>query len=277
MIVTKFEDSDEFSKRFSPAWLDREAECGVIYRIAKANIPGMHYYAVTSENEASALTACLQPADQIVITGTEPVAAEFFASYLVDEKLEVPGIFAPKGIANAFAKSYAEKTGEDFKLVKSLGHYGLTELGFTPVPLGHVRLATLEESQLLIQYRTDSQSEGNTQRPVDPTATIEGEIAARALYVLELQPGKIVSTGAIHWDRSPNSAYVDHIYTPPDHRGNGYATQLVYALSEIILAENLVARLSVDLENLPAIAVYEKLGYKMECQMNNLRKVANQE
>lgn len=272
MRVIKFEHADEFCQRFSPLWLENEVASGVIYRVSKADKPGMHYYAVFDENGEMTLTACLNPSDQILLSGADPSATETLAAYLVDHGLDVPGIFAPKPLSLAFADSYEAMTGKAFKVVKALGHYGLSELKFTPHQADDVRLATLNEKQLLIEYRTASQMEGNTQRPVDPTETIVQEIEAQRLYILEWPDGQIVSTGSIQWDYLPESAYVDHIFTPVKHRGKGYATCLTFALSQSILSKNLIARLSVDLDNTPAIAVYEKLGYRRECEMNNLRQ-----
>lgn len=235
----------------------------------------MHYYAVFDENGETALTACLSPSDQILLSGAEPSATETLATYLADHGLNIPGIFAPKHLGLTFADNYASKTGKSFKVVKKLGHYGLSELKFIPPQAGDVRLATLNEKQRLIDYRTASQMEGNTQRPVDPTETITQDIEAQRLYILALPDGQIVSTGSIQWDYLPESAYVDHIYTPIEHRGKGHATCLTFALSKLVLAKSLVARLSVDLENTPAIAVYEKLGYRRECEMNNLRQASS--
>jgi len=274
MIISRFESANEFFDKFSPIWLENEATSGVLYRIAKSDKPGMHYFAGLDGSGRTTLTACLHPSDQIVFSSSDVESTETLASFLVEQDLTVPGIFAPDPFSLAFAEHYTTKTGKHFEVVKQLGHYALKELEWRPLQTDLVRQATWADKSSLIEFRAASQSEGNTQRPIDPEKTVVQEIEAQTLYLLEVPDGEVVCTGSLQWDRSPRSGYVDNVYTATEHRQKGHATCLVHALSSLILKKNLVARLSVDLENLPAIAVYEKLGFNKDCQMDNLRQVS---
>lgn len=55
---------------------------------------------------------------------------------------------------------------------------------------------------------------------------------------------------------------VSAVVTHPDHLGNGYAKQLVKHTTDMIFEEGCIPYLHVAETNLPAIALYEKLGFK---------------
>jgi len=56
-------------------------------------------------------------------------------------------------------------------------------------------------------------------------------------------------------------AYVGNVYTAPAHRRHGYAANLVYRVTRILLRQGKRPALYVNAENAPAAACYEKLGY----------------
>jgi predicted GNAT family acetyltransferase len=61
----------------------------------------------------------------------------------------------------------------------------------------------------------------------------------------------------------PHGACIGPVYTPPEHRGRGYATALVAGLSQAILDEGKTyACLFTDLANPTSNAIYPKVGYR---------------
>jgi uncharacterized protein len=76
------------------------------------------------------------------------------------------------------------------------------------------------------------------------------------------------------WDRSgpvsmasatgatPNGIRVSAVYTPPEHRGRGYATSCVAALSARLLAEGRgFCFLYTDAANPTSNVIYQRIGY----------------
>ena len=51
------------------------------------------------------------------------------------------------------------------------------------------------------------------------------------------------------------------VYTPPEHRGKGYAEALTYVVSQDLLARNLRVVLHTDQANPTSNALYQRLGY----------------
>ena len=66
---------------------------------------------------------------------------------------------------------------------------------------------------------------------------------------------------------TPHGIRVGPVYTPPEHRGRGYATALVAALSAARLAEGRrFCFLHTDLANPTSNAIYERIGYERVCE-----------
>ena len=62
--------------------------------------------------------------------------------------------------------------------------------------------------------------------------------------------------------RMPGFTEISAVCTHPDHRGHGYATELVLAMVTTIQQRCDVPFLHVAAENAPAIKIYEKLGFR---------------
>ncbi|WBW94995.1 GNAT family N-acetyltransferase [Oceanirhabdus sp. W0125-5] len=90
----------------------------------------------------------------------------------------------------------------------------------------------------------------------------ESLIKSGNLYVLKVN-GSIVSMAYIA-HRAPRHARINYVYTPPKHRKNGYASELVAYLSKVILDEGLTPNLYTDLSNSTSNKVYKSVGY-IEC------------
>jgi len=65
--------------------------------------------------------------------------------------------------------------------------------------------------------------------------------------------------------RLPGYTEVSAVCTHPEHRGLGYATSLVSTLIRKIIERNEIPFLHVAADNIAAISVYEKLGFKTRC------------
>ena len=56
------------------------------------------------------------------------------------------------------------------------------------------------------------------------------------------------------------------VYTPPEHRGRGYASNLVSVITEWILKDGAPrAFIYTDLKNQTSNSIYQKLGYRHVC------------
>jgi ribosomal protein S18 acetylase RimI-like enzyme len=78
--------------------------------------------------------------------------------------------------------------------------------------------------------------------------------------------GQLVSAAGTHLV-SPTFgvAAVGNIFTHPDHRCRGYATACTSYVVEELLTQGLDVVLNVNRENMEAIGVYERLGFRRHC------------
>ena len=60
----------------------------------------------------------------------------------------------------------------------------------------------------------------------------------------------------------PQIWMIGGVYTAPDHRNKGYASLATSAVTKEALRKAEKAALFVRSDNLPAISVYEKIGYR---------------
>ncbi len=74
--------------------------------------------------------------------------------------------------------------------------------------------------------------------------------------------GKLVSIAGTHV-RASGVWVVGDVYTRPEYRGRGYAKAVTSAVTVEAISAGAKALLHVEEDNLPAIRVYEALGYKV--------------
>ena len=79
------------------------------------------------------------------------------------------------------------------------------------------------------------------------------------------EDGQPVSCAA-HVRGTENGAGIGFVYTPPQHRGKGYATSLVSGLSRSLLGRgNQFCFLYANAENPVSCGLYRKIGYYEIC------------
>jgi predicted GNAT family acetyltransferase len=71
---------------------------------------------------------------------------------------------------------------------------------------------------------------------------------------------------------TPNGIRVNGVYTPPEHRGRGYATACVAALSARLLADGRrFCFLFTDAANPTSNAIYRRIGYVPVAEVQEYR------
>ncbi len=81
------------------------------------------------------------------------------------------------------------------------------------------------------------------------------------------QDGELVATAGTHvWSQAEGVAAIGNVFTRPEYRGRGYASQCTAAVAAEALSAGLdTIILNVREDNDPAIHVYEKLGFRRYC------------
>jgi len=138
-----------------------------------------------------------------------------------------------------------------------------------------IRTAVLADLEILLAYE---QELINVERPFDPTirsGTLNYYdlkqliLNEEAIVVVGETKGRIVSAGygmpkaARHYLDHAYYAYLGFMYTHPSYRGRGINRRIIQELKKWAYSKKLLEiRLTVYSDNLPAIAAYEKAGFK---------------
>jgi len=127
--------------------------------------------------------------------------------------------------------------------------------------------ATIFKSELTCRLRTEEDAEKlfrllETRKERTPSS-IERYLdwmTRMPLYGLFINDELVSYAGSFL--QLPQVWMIGGVYTRPDHRGKGYATQVTAAVTEEALRNAEAAALFVRSDNYPAIKAYEKIGFR---------------
>jgi RimJ/RimL family protein N-acetyltransferase len=177
------------------------------------------------------------------------------------------------------ARLVAEETARLWSGRARIGeHTRLFELGTLRPPAGvpgRLRPADPAELDLLHGWRVGFQASAAEQAgrgPVGPSEIDPDDTRRRIrdqkLWVWE-DGGRVVHLSGIN-PPSAGVARIGPVYTPPEHRGNGYAAAAVAAISALLLNQGARVCLFTDQANPVSNRVYEAIGYRPVVDMVNL-------
>ncbi|MEE8345958.1 MAG: GNAT family N-acetyltransferase [Dehalococcoidia bacterium] len=97
-------------------------------------------------------------------------------------------------------------------------------------------------------------------------ATYTSRHIDEGVYYGVIVEGRLVSIAGTHVDSpAERVAVVGNVFTHPSFRGGGLATIATSAVTRALLQHCDVVTLTVEAKNAPALAVYDKLGYRQVC------------
>lgn len=175
----------------------------------------------------------------------------------------VPGVIGATPEVDRFVRNFPDATRK-FRQ----GVYQLSQLKVKVDP-GSRRASDVERALLLgwmIDFMHEVTGEAdsdrarlNLERRLDRPADVGG------VWVHESN-GEIVCMSG-YAGPTPNGMRIGPVYTPPEHRGNGYASRLVAAQSRWLLDHGRrFCFLYTDLDNPTSNSIYKRIGYEMVCE-----------
>lgn len=135
---------------------------------------------------------------------------------------------------------------------------GVTRAEFTPVHTANVTvLSGIDIRKVNSLYG----SEGG------PSYYIPEHIES-GVYRGVVEDGRLVAVAGTHVvSRQEGVAVVGNVFTHPSARGKGYATATTSSVTETLLGYCDHVVLTVDPNNIPAVAAYARLGFREVCQL----------
>lgn len=124
-------------------------------------------------------------------------------------------------------------------------------------------LAKQEEKEILTKYWYEDSREMRGVGAVtieQAQKNIEELIKTGKFFVLKNKKGKIVCMAS--YSVTENQAKISHVYTPKEERRKGYATSLIYELTNILLSKGFVPVLYTDYNYIASNKAYKNAGYE---------------
>ncbi|MFC7649089.1 GNAT family N-acetyltransferase [Streptosporangium lutulentum] len=180
------------------------------------------------------------------------------ATQLIEAERVIPGVSGPLPQAEAFAAAWwrpvAERRPERlYRLDSPLPPSSLSG--------GASRTATKDDLELLVTWSEEFQAEAGSVAPAVLTPLVAGRIGLRELVLWEVDGRPVAFAGV----SSPigGMSRVGPVYTPPEHRGQGYGAAVSHAVTAKALAEGAgEVLLFTDLANSTSNSIYQAIGYR---------------
>ncbi|PKO17772.1 MAG: hypothetical protein CVU39_04635 [Chloroflexi bacterium HGW-Chloroflexi-10] len=268
--VIVFDKAGDFLKETLDLLLEHEAENNLILGLAmqiyknpgKWEIPP--FFAVVKEDQKCILAALMTPPRSMILTAfiqESAPALSFLTDTLWQMGVSVSGVNAEKRLANQFAHLWSHRASFLPKLQMNERVYRLDKVLPLPGVQGTMRLAGVEESELLIQWGCAFHREGLGKADDEGMRKIIQKKIGDGELFLWCVDGKAFAMAA-KTRETVHGVVVSLVYTPPENRGKGYATQLVGELSQLMLASgHSFCALFTDLANPTSNSIYQKIGY----------------
>jgi len=276
MKLTVYEQASDFLDAVLAPLLQEEEKNGLILGIALRVREGRAYgegapLFLAVHDEESLIAAVIRTPPYNMILHCRPDrldALDAVASHLIEIGHPLPGINGTVNVASAFASSWYRQTGQTSTVRMSQRIYTLTEATPPRNVSGHMRWAREEDIDRLAQWFLAFCDEAVPDAPPpDPTENVRQFMSAGKLAVWD-DGGMVSIAGSSRG--TPNGATISAVYTPPEHRGHGYASACVAALSQWLLDDGKhFCTLYTDLSNPTSNKIYQNVGYRRiaDCAM----------
>jgi uncharacterized protein len=257
-------DAAAFRQRAGALLSGRDSENQLLLGILHATRSGDGTRLCTLEEGGRALAVAVQvPQRQLVLARAEPRPLQELAREWHRQGLPLTAVFGPTEVASIFAAAWP---GARLELALSMRGYELTQLSAPRLVPGALRLASNADAPLLTAWVTAFIAETGG-HPGDPAQVVPDGVREQRLFVWETAweaSTQAPPVAMAAWTgRTPTSARVSLVYTPPELRGRGYASACVAAVSQRLLDEGLErCFLFTDLANPTSNAIYQRLGYR---------------
>lgn len=190
-------------------------------------------------------------------------AIDRMVDYILSNDIALPSIISLKPWAEKFAARWTVKTNQLSKTIMDQGLYRLDTVDETlDRSPGTLRLAQESDKPLLEKWHI-----GFIEDTLMPEVTPEqaAEWVARAVEHEEIvlwEDEGIPVACAKQARPSQNSITVSFVYTPTEHRRQGYARTLVAEFSAKLLNHYQFCMLYTDMTNPTSNKIYREIGYK---------------
>lgn len=280
-------DVDEFERLAGAFLRAREAEhslilgicsslramgTGVFARMAGATQPLPPYFAIVMHGDEVVGAALRTPPHNLVLSAMDDErVADAVLEDLLSVSPDLTGVLGDGQRALHFAERWTQETGRRHRLKTAERIFQLTVVKPPRATAGRMRTAVASDRDVLTRWFAEFIREAVREDPAAAGAVADLWLTApgRTLYLWEdAEPVSMCGAAS----RTPNGIRIGAVYTPPELRGRGYASNCVAAASQAQLDAGLrYCFLYTDLANPTSNRIYRAMGYEPVCDVDEYR------
>lgn len=268
-----YKDIDEYYEIALPFLLKKEVENSLQLSILSALKKNIERYGnihpilstVSIDDEIKLVSFRTPPYNQILSYTDELKIIDVLVDALVKTKSEMPGVVAFKEGAKRFVKLWSKRNNLKAKISLNERLYKLESIN--PDVLGQHKFitATVAYENIIRQWGREFILEALPDRTPEMIEQSLGHFKEDIVEgrIVLLFDNDVPVSMARKAGKSINGNAVNLVYTPPQLRKKGYATECVAKLSKLLLEEgNSYCFLFTDLSNPTSNSIYQKIGYR---------------
>jgi predicted GNAT family acetyltransferase len=229
----------------------------------------VRYWVVREAGEPVAAAIRTEPYNLVLGDPASETALVALIDAVMDDDPEVPGVVGNVPFVETAAELFEARSARIAERTLSQGVYGLVTVRDVARAPGMSRVVGSDDRALLVAWLTDFTAEA-VPEPAGHIARIERMLDIRysgggAGFWIWEEAREPVSLAGFSGP-TPTGIRVGPVYTPPEHRGRGYATTLVADLSTWLLGQgHRACFLYTDLANPTSNRIYVEIGYERVC------------
>ena len=266
--LQRFVDASQFYQQASYYLLRQEAMHYILLGISNTLIKNPEKYncqpylaTVEVEEDIIAVAIRIPPRPLLLSQIKNLAAVELIAQDLHSQQESLLGVNAPSVESEAFAALWTSLTGQSFKLKMALRAWRLEQVQPIATPAGYLRVVDKSDRKLLQNWHQAFALEALGETEPDSQSWVNYQLRHQTAYLWEnKEPVSLACRSGI----TPNGVGVNTVYTPPQHRGKGYASACVAKLSQYLLKSlrYKYCFLFTDLANSTSNHIYQAMGYQ---------------
>ena len=274
MEIHYYEDIKVFKDLVTPFLLQFEVENNLLFGILDRLENNINTYSDTEEpifitisknNEIKLVSIRTPPHNQLLSFTKNLDAIKFLVEELAKKKVDLPGVMGFTEGSKNFARLWAKKRKLNFDIEMHERIYLLKQVNKDKIGNNTFCLATSDEKTIILNFLEAFIKEAlpkTSKEEITRSQHRTGQaITNQKVYVLKVNDR--ITSMVKRAGETPNGQTINMVYTPPAHRGKGYATEVVAKVSQCILNEGKqYCFLFTDLANPTSNKIYQTVGYK---------------
>jgi uncharacterized protein len=235
---------------------------------------GSYFAAAVDRGNVVAAAMMTPPWNLVLSNAARPGAVRGFARDAMTISPAPPGVNSLAATAAQFAADWHELTGQRAERTQNERIHRLDTVRLVPGVDGCLRDAGRPDRPLLVAWLEAFAGEAfgtKHRRPGEAGEVVDTRLSTRGEGFVVWEDGAprcVAGFGGV----TRNGIRIGPVYTPPEHRGHGYATACVAALSRRLLeGGRRFCMLYTDLANPTSNRIYRRIGYEPICDVDEYR------